>query len=412
MAWPMSLHVGEARQPRAEALDRLELGRPGGHPAEGPRRADGDRRRRRRAPRRRRGPPRASGAGGRGRGRAMPWSSWPSTSGASEQACRRPPGRRRPGAGWTTAAASGPSSTDRPARRDVALPGAGLLQLAGDGRGTPSEKPMPPGDETRPSASRRIDGHAVGAEQHAGVIAEVADDVADVEPRGQVGGDAAQRLGAAEPARRPARSPPAPRTRTPSVRAIAVARRRPSSGPSCTAPASTSTPHGASPPGIRDDQLVGAQAQRRGAGPRCPGGRGWAPATRARGRRRCAPGGTLRDAPRPAALDVGRARDEAARSPLPDPDERGPGGGADPAARLVEGGVEAAGERRDLGEVREQVDARRASRSERGRRRAPCARTRARRAGVAAPGLTPRRTRPRPGTAGGRSGGSAGRRGR
>ena len=35
-------HLGEPRQPRAEALDRLQLGRPGGHPAERPGGAHGD----------------------------------------------------------------------------------------------------------------------------------------------------------------------------------------------------------------------------------------------------------------------------------------------------------------------------------------------------------------------------------
>ena len=125
-------HLGQARQPRAEALDRLELGRPGGHPAERPRRADGDRGVARQGLRRVEVDLAPAVRRGRGRGRATPWSSWPSTSGAMSSVSTP---------SWTAAAriglaergASGPSE-ERPAgAAGFPLRVRAALEVAGDG---------------------------------------------------------------------------------------------------------------------------------------------------------------------------------------------------------------------------------------------------------------------------------------
>ena len=190
-----------------------------------------------------------------------------------------------------------------------------------------------------------------------GVVAEVAHDVADVEPRGQVGRDAAKRLRAPEPAARLLGGVDAldqdaqgPRDRARQPMAIV-----------------TTELHGArddqDPPrmlaaGDADDELVGAHAQDRrrivGAGPGVDGlGRLEGLGEQVASRRHRAPGGDA------GSLDVGRARDQAARPELPDADQRRPGRDADAVARLVERRVHAAREGRDLREVREEVNARR-----------------------------------------------------
>ena len=100
---------------------------------------------------------------------------------------------------------SGPTRIDRPARRQLAL--AEAVDLEGS-RGVEEAVGEARAARRRDAALGVVEDHGdpVGAEQDAGVVAEVADDVAHVEPRGEVGGDPAQRLGAAQAARSTARS--------------------------------------------------------------------------------------------------------------------------------------------------------------------------------------------------------------
>ena len=109
--------------------------------------------------------------------------------------------------------------------------------------------------------------------------------------------------------------------------------------------------------GDAHDQLVGAHAQHgsrtvpaRAGVDRLAGLQGLR--EQAAPRRHVAAGGD------PRALHVRRARHEAAGTELPDPDERRAGRDAHPVACLVQRVVHAARERRDLGEVGQQVDAR------------------------------------------------------
>ena len=134
----------------------------------------------------------------------------------------------------------------------------------------------------------------VGAEQDAGVVAEVADDVAHVEPRGEVGGDPAQRLGAAQAGagllgrvgaldEDPERAGDGPGEPVAVVTAELDGARDDQDAPRVLA---ARDPH---------DQLVGAHAQH-GAGP-SPPGRAWigSPDSSAC-ENRLRPGGTLRPA--------------------------------------------------------------------------------------------------------------------
>ena len=167
------------------------------------------------------------------------------------------------------------------------------------------------------------------------MVAEVAHDVADVEPRGEVRGDAAQRLGPAQAAARLLGRVGAldrgPRAcgRWPGR---GDGRRR---GPSSTAPAMTRTPHGCSPPGMRTTSSSvpmpedGRRAVAAGAGVdrlgRLEGLREQVAARRERAAGRD-PG---------PSTSVARETRPPGRT-LPDPDQRGAGRDAHPVARLVE----------------------------------------------------------------------------
>ena len=195
----------------------------------------------------------------------------------------------------------------------------------------------------------------VGAEQDAGVVAEVADDVAHVEPRGEVGRDPAQRLGAAQAGagllgrvgaldEDPERAGDGPGEPVAVVAAELDGARDDQDAPRVLA---ARDPH---------DQLVGAHAQH-GGGPVAAGAGVDRLAGLERLREQAAAGRDVAARGDPRALDVRRARHETAGPELPDPDQRRAGGDAHAVASLVERRVHAAGERGDLGQVRQQVDA-------------------------------------------------------
>ena len=135
----------------------------------------------------------------------------------------------------------------------------------------------------------------VGAEQDAGVVAEVADDVAHVEPRGEVGRDPAQRLGAAQAGARllgrvgaldedPERAGDGPGEPVAVVTTELDRARDDEDAPRVLA---ARDPH---------DQLVGAHARARGQARRRRGGRGSARRDSSACENRLRPGGTLRPA--------------------------------------------------------------------------------------------------------------------
>ena len=207
-------------------------------------------RRRRRAPRRRRGRPRASGAAGRGRGRARRGARGRRRA-ARRAACRRPPGPRRRGSGCAERGASGPTSSTGPARRDARAGRGAPPRGRARRRGTPSEKPVPPGDEIRPSASRRTTAtrSAPNSTRAWSDRSRTTSPTSSREARSVATRRRAslrrRRLVACSVALAP-RIEHAERAGDRAARA--GGRRR---GPSSIAPARTSTPHGASPPGMR-----------------------------------------------------------------------------------------------------------------------------------------------------------------
>ena len=348
-------HLGQPRQPRPRAAGSTGAAPPRSPSARTSAPSGRRSRRRRRAPRRCRGRPGASGAAGRGRGRASRGSRGRRRAGR-RAACRRPPGPPPPAAGCPTAGCPARQQDHRAARRELAL--AEAVDLEG---------------------TRRVE-EAVGEARAAGrrhpALGVVEHDRRPGPPRTAPGRGRsgrgrrrrrrAGRRGPWRPAAGPRRGAAgaldcsvafAPWISTPSVRAIARASRWPSSRPSSTAPAMTSTPHGRSPPGMRTTSSS-VPMPSTGAGPSPPGPRVDRLARlerlgeQAAARRHVAARGDARP------LDVRRARDEATRPELPDPDQGGAGRDAHPVARLVQRGVHAARERGDLGEVGQQVDAR------------------------------------------------------
>ena len=248
--------------------------------------------------------------------------------------------------------------------------------------------------------------HTVRAEQDAGVVAQVADDVADVEPGGEVRGDAAQRLRAPEPARgllRRRRAPdedaqrPRDRGRQPAavVRSELHGTREDQQAPRRLAAwdpddelvrAQPEDRRGPGKPGPRVDGLGRVEREREDVAPRRDAAGAlvsrWPSTAVARGTR---PPGRRSQMPTSAAPVVTRMRRQASSR-----------AGSRPTRQ-----------RRDLGEVGQQVEPRRGiRRAWRGRRavapRAACRRRLGRRRGHG-------RTRPRPGTAGGPPSGSGGR---
>ena len=265
--------VVEPRQPGPQPLDRLQLGRPGRHPSEGPRRPDGDGRV---ARERLRGvdvhlaPPVRSGRGrdtasraARGRRPA-----------AHRGACRRPPGSPPPGAGCRSAPP--PARAAGPGRRGgmSRCPTRASSTLRASARNC-SEKPIPPGEETRPSGSRRITAtrSAPNRTRAWSLRSRTTSPTSSLEAR-----SVATRRSASDRRRRPdaCSAAAAPRMSTPSVRAIAPARRRPSSWPSCIGARQDQHAPGRLATRDADDQLVRAQAEHRGGagqpGPRVDGG--------------------------------------------------------------------------------------------------------------------------------------------
>ena len=75
------------------------------------------------------------------------------------------------------------------------LPVRDGLEVAGDGEERVRETGAARGRDPALRVAQH-DRHAVRAEQDACVIGQVADDIADVEPGGEVGGDASQGLAA------------------------------------------------------------------------------------------------------------------------------------------------------------------------------------------------------------------------
>ncbi len=179
-----------------------------------------------------------------------------------------------------------------------------------------SENPVPPGDETRPSASRRMtatrsapNSTRAWSERSRTTSATSSREARSVATRRRAS-ERRRRLVACSAA-------PAPRTRTPSVRAIAVASRRPSSGPSSIAPAITSRPQGASPPGIAtsSSSVPMPSAGRADGSP----GRAWIGSWLSSARaKRLGPLGMLRGAAAGPSTSVARAtRPPGRRSQIP-----------------------------------------------------------------------------------------------
>ena len=345
------VHVRDTRQAGAKALDRLELGRPGGHPAEGARGSHGDRR----IARERLGGVEVALAPAvgsvvsqvedaveglavdeRDRQQALD----PLLDGGGSDRAGRPQGVRA-------------KEWGRPARREIAHARSGKLHLAGGRQERLGESRATGGRD----AALRVtedDGYPVCAEQHPGVVAEVADDVGHVQPGCQVRGDATQRLGAPQAARglfrgggTPHQDAQGPGDRGGEPAAIV--------GTQLHRARDREQAPGRFAAGDRHEQLIGAHAQYREGGG-VAGTRmdrlGALQRTREQARSPRDAGGCAR-----GSLRVGGADDEAARSSLPDPDEGGAGRGADPAARLVERGVETGRERGDLREVGQQIQA-------------------------------------------------------
>ena len=211
---------------------------------------------------------------------------------------------------------------------------------------------MPPGDDDAALRVAEDDGDPVRAEQNPGMVSEVADDVGHVQPGRQVGGDATQGLGAPQAARGLFRGAGAPHqdTQGPGDRGCEPAA---IVGTQLHGARDREQTPGSLAAGDRDEQLIGAHAQHR------EGGRVTRPRMDRLGalERPREQARTPRDAGGCACgpFHVGGAGDEAARPPLPDPDEGGAGRDSDPVARLVKRGVETGRERGDLREVGQQV---------------------------------------------------------
>ena len=305
-------HLGEARQPRAEALDRLELGRPGGHPAERPGGAHGDGR-----------------VAGEGLG-AVEVDLAPAVRAVvgevehpvdlvpvdERRAQQRVDALLHRGGAERAARAGrvGPDEDHRPARRQLAL--AEAVDLEGS-RGVEEAVGEARAARRRDAALGVVEDHRdpVGAEQDAGVVAEVADDVAHVEPRGEVGGDPAQRLGAAQAGARllgrvgaldedPERAGDGPGEPVAVVTAELDRARDDQDAPRVLA---ARDPH---------DQLVGAHAEH-GGGPVAAGAGVDRLAGLERLREQAAAGRDVAAGGDPRALDVRRARHETARAGAP-----------------------------------------------------------------------------------------------
>ena len=183
--------VGEPRQPRPQALDRLELGRPGRHPAERARRPDRDRRVARE---------------GLGTVEVDLAPAMGSIVGEVQHPVHLVTVDQRRGEQRVHAFLHGRRPDRRPRARRVRahedrratrrqLSKAGALRL--DLPRRVEERVGEAGAAGRGHAALVVAQHdrdAVRPEQHAGVVAEVAHDVADVQPRGQVRGDAGAAL--------------------------------------------------------------------------------------------------------------------------------------------------------------------------------------------------------------------------
>ena len=178
---------------------------------------------------------------------STPWSSCPSMSGATSSVAT-PAWTAAARSGLEVRAASGPTITV--GRRDgISLRPWLASSSARAAARYSSEKPVPLGEEMRPWGSRRITATR-SAPKRTRVWSPRSRSTSPTSRR--EARSVATRRRASDRRRRPLACSvmTEPWTRTPRMRAIAPARRLPSSGPRDTAPASTSTPHGPSTPGI------------------------------------------------------------------------------------------------------------------------------------------------------------------